>query len=352
MKTSYQILITLCLSVLLCATSTLFANPVIYPASKPAKGKKIVLLASDHEYRAEETIPALARILAKHHGFDCTVVFGIDDKGEIEAGKSNIPGLEALTDADGLVIFARFLALPPEQMKHIDAYLNRAGPVIGLRTSTHAFNYKDKEDPYYKHHFRYDGDDYKAGFGHQVLGQSWVGHYGKNHQQSTRITILPDKAQHSILKGVKDIHVQAGGYNAEPASDWNILTMAQPLMTMEADGKPDETKPPMASEWTREYTGKDGAKGRVFTSLYGASEDILNPGYRRMLVNAVYWSMGLEDQIKADSSIAFVGPYKPNTFRGGGYAKGIKPAAYDGFESPIPAHNNVAAAKKKAPKKK
>ena len=223
-------------------------------------------------------------------------------------------------------------------------------PVVGLRTSTHGFNYKNDKDPYYKYHFRYGGDDYKSGFGHQVLGQSWVGHYGRNHQQSTRITIQPDKAQHPILRGVKDIHVQAGGYNAEPAPDWNILTMAQPLMTMKADGKPDASKPPMASEWTREYSGKDGAKGRAFTSLYGASEDILNEGYRRMLVNAVYWSIGLEDQIKADSNIAFVGPYKPNTFGGGGYAKGIKPAAYAGFESPIPAHNNIAA--KKKPKKK
>ncbi|NOY00056.1 MAG: ThuA domain-containing protein [Verrucomicrobia bacterium] len=330
---------------LLSSVSSLLANPLHYPASEPAKGIKLVLIGDDHEYRSEETIPALARILAKHHGFDCTVLFGIDEKGEIEAGKSNIPGMEALNDADGLVIFARFLALPPEQMKHLDNYLNRGGPVIGLRTSTHAFNYKDKNDPYYKHHFRYDGDDYKAGFGHQVLGQSWVGHYGKNHQQSTRITIIPDNAQHPILRGVKNIHVQAGGYNAEPADDWNILTMAQPLMSMKADGKPDESKPPMASEWTREYTGKDGKKGRVFTSLYGASEDLLNPGYRRMLVNAVYWSLGLENQIKADSNIAFVGPYKPNTFSGKTFAKGIKPSAYEGFESPIPAHNNLAGKK-------
>lgn len=354
MKTPSFTKIAACLAILLFSLSLfspLRANPVIYPAAKPAKGKKIVLIASDHEYRSEETIPALARILSRHHGFDCTVLFGIDEQGYIEAGKSNIPGLEALDDADGLVIFARFLALPPKQMKHIDDYLKRGGPVVGLRTSTHAFNYKNDKDPYYKHHFRYEGGDYKAGFGHQVLGQSWVGHYGKNHQQSTRITIVPDKSGHPILRGIKDIHVQAGGYNAEPAPDWNILTMAQPLMTMEVDGKPDESKPPMASEWTREYQGDNGTKGRAFTSLYGASEDILNAGYRRMLVNAVYWSLGLEDQIKADSNIAFVGSYQPNTF-GGGYAKEVKPAVYEGFESPIPAHNNVTKKAKKVKKKK
>ncbi len=325
--------------------SSALANPVKYPAGKPAKGKKLVLIASDHEYRSEETIPALARILAKHHGFDCTVLFGLNANGEIEAGASNVPGTEALKDADGLVIFTRFLALPPEQMKHIDDYLNRGGPMVGLRTATHGFKYNagDEKDPYYKYHFMYDGEDYKRGFGHQVLGQTWVGHYGKNHQQSTRISIVPANAKHPILRGVKDVHVQAGGYNAEPQKDWDILTMAQPLMSMDFNGKPDETKPPMASEWTRTYTGKNGKKGRVFTSLYGASEDILNDGYRRLIINGIYWSVGLEDQIKADSNIAFVGPYKPNTFSGRGEAKGVKPAAYNGFTSPIPANNNTAA---------
>ncbi|NBU87132.1 MAG: cytochrome C precursor, partial [Verrucomicrobia bacterium] len=303
----------LVLAILLFSGALASANPVIYKAGNPSKGKKIVFVASDHEYRAEETLPALARILAVHHGFDCTVLFGLNGNGEIEAGASNIPGLEALKDADGMVIFTRFLALPVEQMKHIDDYLNRAGPVVGLRTSTHGFKYDDKRknDPYYKYSFRYTGEDYRGGFGHQVLGQSWVGHYGKNHQQSTRIDIIPEKKNHPILKGVSKVHVHAGGYNAEAQKDWDILTMAQPLMTMKPDGADDKSKPPMASEWTRHYKGKDGKKGRVFTSLYGASEDILNAGYRRMIINGVYWSLGLEKHIKGDSKIDFVGAYKP-----------------------------------------
>ncbi|MGB0581287.1 MAG: PVC-type heme-binding CxxCH protein [Limisphaerales bacterium] len=351
MRKTTSILLTL----LLAMAFTAPANPVIYKAGKPAKGKKLVFIASDHEYRSEETLPALARIMAVHHGFDCTVLFGLDENGEIKAGASNIPGLEALKDADGAVIFTRFLALPVEQMKHIDDYLNRAGPVVGLRTATHGFNYpKTKEsDPYFKYHFRYNGKDYNAGFGHQVLGQSWVGHYGRNHQQSTRITIIDKQKKNPILRGVKDVHVQAGGYNAEPQKDWNILTMAQPLMTMDFDGKPDATKPPMASEWTRMYSGKGGKKGRAFTSLYGASEDILNPGYRRLIVNGIYWSLGLEDKIKSDSKIDFVGPYKPNTFSGGNReAKGIKPAMYASLKSPVPANNNTAPPKKPAKKKR
>jgi len=325
--------------------SSVFANPLVYKADEAkAKGKHIVLIASDHEYRSEETIPALARILAKHHGFDCTVLFGLDENGEIKAGESNIPGLEALETADAAVFYTRFQNLPDEQMKHIDAYLNRGGPVMGLRTATHGFKIP-ADATYAKYDFRSKVEGYENGFGHQVLGQTWVGHYGRNHKQSTRITIVPEKAGHPILTGVKDIHVQCGGYNAETADDFNILTMAQPLMSMEFDGEPDESKPPKASEWTREYAGAKGEKGRVFTSLYGASEDILNDGYRRMLINGVYWIAGLEDKISADSSIDFVGPYEPNTFRGGGYARGVKPSMYEGFESRIPANANTSEKK-------
>jgi hypothetical protein len=324
------------------------ANPVKYKATRSlAKGKHLVFIASDHEYRGEETLPAMARILAKRHGFDCTVLFGLDESGEIKAGESNIPGLEALESADGMVMFTRFQALPDEQMKHIDAYLKRGGPVMGLRTSTHGFKYGDKESKFSKYDYQAKIEGYELGFGHQVLGQTWVGHYGRNHKQSTRITIIPEKAGHPILIGVKDVHIQAGGYNAVPQDDWDILTMAQPLMSMKADGEPDASKPPMASEWTREYTGANGRKGRVFTSLYGASEDIVNDGYRRMIVNATYWMLGLEDKIVADSPIDFVGKYQPNTFRGGGYARGVKPAVYLGFKSPIPANNVTSDPKKK-----
>ncbi len=324
------------------------ANPVVYKANKAlAKDKHIVFIASDHEYRGEETLPALARILTRRHGFDCTVLFGLDENGEIKAGESNIPGLEALETADAMVMFTRFQVLPDEQMKHIDAYLNRGGPVMGLRTSTHGFKYGDTVSAYSKYDFRSKDEGYESGFGHQVLGQTWVGHYGKNHVQSTRITIVPEKAEHPILRGVRDIHVQAGGYNAEPQNDWDILTMAQPLNGMEADAEPDATKPPMASEWTREYAGANGEKGRVFTSLYGASEDLLNPGYRRMVVNATYWILDMESEIKADAPINFVGKYEPNTFSGKGYARGIKPEQYNGFKSPIPANHNTDDPEKK-----
>ncbi len=324
------------------------AAPLVFEGSDgPGKGKHIVFLAGDHEYRSEETLPALARLLAKHQGFKCTVLFNIDKgTGEIVGGNSNMPGMEALDTADLAVVFLRFQNLPEEQMKHFDDYLNRSGPVIGLRTATHGFK-MSADEPFAKYSYDSKVAGYELGFGHQVLGQTWVGHYGKNHDQSTRITLVDDKKAHPILRGVKDVWVQAGGYVGKPV-DGEILTMAQPLNGMTPDSPADEKKPPQPSEWTRTYKSASGKEGRVFTSLYAASEDITNEGYRRLLVNACFWALGMEEAIKPDLDIAFVGPYKPNTFGGNGYAKGVKPEMYVGFNSPIPANHNVAKAAKKS----
>jgi hypothetical protein len=110
---------------------------------------------------------------------------------------------------------------------------------------------------------------------------------------------------------------------------------------MTPDSPADASKPPQPSEWTRTYKSSSGKTGRVFTSLYGTSEDITNDGYRRLIVNGCLWTLGLEDAIKTDLNIAFLGAAKPNTFAGGAYARGIKPEMYAGFESPIPANNNT-----------
>ncbi len=309
------------------------------------EGRHIVFLAGDHAYRSEESLPALARLLAKHHGFKCTVLFTIDpDTGEIVAGTpSNMPGLDALADADLGVFFLRFQDLPDGQMTHIDQYLRRGGPVVGLRTATHAFRIPAGK-PYSQYSFKNAVKGYELGFGHQVLGQTWVGHYGRNHQQSTRISIVDAMKGHPILRGVNDVWVPVGAYVGRPF-DGEVLTMAQPLDGMTADSPPSKTQSPMPSEWTRTYRSESGSEARVFTSLYGTPEDLLNDGYRRLLVNGVFWACGLEEAITADLNISFVGPFRPNTFNNGGQARGIMPEAYAGFDSPIPAHNDVKKAK-------
>ena len=326
-------------------------DPLVFEGSDgPGKGKHIVFMAGDHEYRSEESLPALARLLAKHQGFKCTVLFDIDREGNIIAGEgSNMPGMEALDTADLAVVFLRFQNFTKEQMKYFDDYLARGGPVVGLRTATHGFK-MPKDDPFAKYSFDSKVVGYELGFGHQVLGQTWVGHYGRNHQQSTRIDMIDAMKEHPILRGVKDVWVQAGAYVGKPI-DGDILTMAQPLDGMKPNSPASSTQPPQPSEWTRTYKSGSGKSGRVFTSLYGTSEDITNEGYRRLIVNGIFWSLGLEEAIKPDLHIAMVGPFKPNTFGGGTYARGIKPEMYAGFDSQIPANNNTIDSTKKEEKK-
>ena len=301
----------------------------------PGKGKHIVFLASDHEYRSEETCPALARILAKKYGFKCTVLFGLDEKGCVQPGSSIIPGMSEIEKADLLFVFARFLAPDDESMKYFDAYIRKAGPVIGLRTSTHAF----KMDGPYKggfgrYHFRAKGE-YEGGFGRQVLGETWVGHYGKNRVCSTRILIDENKKSHPVLTGVGTMHVQSGGYVANPVEGSEILGTAIVLETMEKDSKPLAGKEPQPGIWTRTYKGDKGETGRVFASTHGASQDILDDNFRRAVINGVFWTLNMESAIKPDMDVSFVGPYNPVTFMFGGYRVGVKPLDLQSYNSPI-----------------
>jgi type 1 glutamine amidotransferase len=301
----------------------------------PGKGKHIVFVASDHEYRTEETCPALARILAQHQGFKTTVLFGVDEKGDIKAGASNIKGLEALKDADLMVIFARFLNLPDEQMKHIADYVDRGGPVVGLRTSSHAFKIP-KGKTYSRFDFRYGGDEYKKGFGHQILGNTWVGHYGQNHKQATRIQLIKSQKDNPILIGVEDNALcMAGAYVGIPDDTFTVLTESQPLNGMTKGSPADPKKKPSPSTWTRHYKSKDGKTARVFHSTQGASQDILDPNYRRLIINGIFWAAGLEKDIKPGAKIDFVGTYNPTTFGFGGEVKNVKPTDLADLKSAI-----------------
>lgn len=318
------------------AASPVQASSIVYQGEAgPGKGKHIVFLASDHEYRSEETCPALARILAKHLGFTCTVVFGVDKDGFIEAGSSRVSGMEALEKADLFVIFARFLHLPDDQMAHIVSYIERGGPVVGLRTSSHAFKIPGGS-AYAKYDFKSKIAGYENGFGHQILGNTWVGHYGTNHKQGTRIQTIPEQRGHVVLTGVGETaFCHAGGYVGKPGPDFTVLTTSQPLVSMDPAAAADPEKPPMPSTWTRQYAAKDGSMHRVFHSTQGASEDILDENYRRLLINGILWAVGMEKEIKPDLVISFVGPYQPNTFSFAGHAKKVKPADLAGWDSPI-----------------
>src|SRR5713226_2730013 len=86
------------------------ADWVVFEDGKgPGEGKHIVFLSGDEEYRSEEGLPMLAKILAVRHGFKCTVLFPISAaEGTIDPViQTNIPGMEALDSADLCVMALR-----------------------------------------------------------------------------------------------------------------------------------------------------------------------------------------------------------------------------------------------------
>src|SRR6266404_5510696 len=171
----------------------------------PGKGKHVVLMAGDEEYRSEEGLPQLAKILATHHGFDCRVVFSVNpETGVIDPNlHNNTPGLEAVDNADLLIMLTRFRDLPDDQMKHIVEYVNKGKPLVGLRTATHGFEIK--KGTYAKYTWTAKAPGWEGGFGRQVLGETWVNHHGQHGRQSTRAVVIPGMEQSPLLHGVEDV---------------------------------------------------------------------------------------------------------------------------------------------------
>ncbi len=293
----------------------------------PGKGKHIVFLVGDEEYRSEDSMPQLAKILAVRHGFKCTVLFAVNkETGEIDPQTlDNIPGLEALDTADLMVMFLRFRELPDEQMKHIIDYTNSGKPIVGLRTSTHAFNYvKHKDSPYAKHSFR--DKTFDGGYGRQVFGETWINHYGVHQKESTRGLIAEGMKDHPIVRGIDDIWGESDVYSITTLTgDCKPLVMGQVLSGMNPDDKPNPDKKLVPVAWTNTYTGEKGKTARVFTTTMGHSFDFKNEGFRRLLVNACYWAMGMESQIPAKSNVDIVGQYEPNKIGTGKHKRGLKP---------------------------
>lgn len=311
---------------------------VVYEGkSGPGVGKHIVLISGDEEYRSEEALPQLARILARHHGFKCTVLFAIDPKtGEINPNvRNNIPGLENLRTADLMIIATRFRDLPDEQMQYIDEYVRSGKPIMGLRTATHAFNIRS-DSKYKKYSFR--SKEWDGGFGRQILGETWIAHHGAHKRESTRGRFAPGAENHPILRGIKDGEIWGNTdvYRVRlPLPErCRPLVLGEVLQGMSPDDPPVEGKkndPMMPVAWVCTYRGENGREGRVFTTTMGSSTDLANEAFRRMLVNAVYWCLGMEDQIPEKARVDIVGEFKPTMYGFGTFKRGVKPAdlAYD-----------------------
>ena len=324
------------IAVAILSQSTLAADPwIVLPGGEgPGKGKHIVLISGDEEYRSEEALPQLAKILSTHHGFRCTVLFAIDKDGETinPMRNDNIPGLEALKTADLMVLFTRFRNLPTEQLEHFAAYLKSGKPIIGLRTATHAFNLgKDTKFPEY--HWQSKVEGWEGGFGRKILGETWVAHHGSHGKEGARGILAKEQAKHPILKGIADgdIFGTSDVYTVKLPlpGDSLPLVMGEVTETLKSDSpavKSKKNDPMMPIAWTKTYTIDDGKPARVFTTTMGASQDFAFEGTRRMVVNACFWAVGLEDKIPSKSNVEIVGEYKPTPFKSGAHKAGVKPA--------------------------
>ncbi len=356
MRSTYSILISLSALCLACSNSRQpetaeESDPgpvrwVTYTGGEgPGAGKQIVLVSGDEEYRSEEALPQLARILAERHGFNCTVLFAQDPAapGVIDPNYvGNIPGLEMLQEADLLVLFTRFRALPGEQMEQLEQYLLNGKPIIGIRTATHAFNFKDTTSQWYHwgNYFNEAGQIWNDGFGRLVLGEKWYSHHGHHKHQSTRGIIAPGAEDHPITNGLEDGSIwgptDVYGVRLPLPEDSRPIILGQvinrageydendPYFGMRPSDSQVATDNPATEEavnpndpmmpiaWTKTYQLPEGEPGQAFTSTIGASTDMANEGVRRLLVNAAYYLLDMKVLEEAD--VRLVGDYQPSAY--------------------------------------
>jgi type 1 glutamine amidotransferase len=302
------------LGCILCVAAQAEDQWVVYDGfDGPGKGKHIVFITGDEEYRSEEAMPQMAKILAKRHGFKCTVLFAINkETGEIDPNTlDNIPGLKALESADLMVVFTRSRKLPDEQMKYIIDFTNSGKPMIFLRTATHGFR----------------TNAFEGGFGRAVVGEGWVDHWGDHGSESTRGVIAEGMEDHPIVRGCEDIWGPTDVYEVGTLSgDSKPVIMGKVLRGMKPDSPPNNDKRMMPVAWVKSYTGTTGKKARVFSTTMGAAPDFESEGLRRLFVNACYWCLRMAGQIPERANVDIVGEYKPTFFGFDGFKTGVKPS--------------------------
>ena len=284
---------------------------VFEPAKVRPSSKHVVLISGDEEYRSEEVMPMLGKILSQKHGFKCTAIFALGPDGAEYIDSNNqqgLRGLEALDSADLMIIATRFRHPDAEQAKHIAAFLNAGKPVIGLRTATHAFQGEEKF-----------GDSLTFGkFGRKILGEEWVSHHGKHKVEGARSVVEPGAESHAILRGVSEIFAPSDVYGVSHLTDADTILLRGAITeTLDPESKTltddNRNKPMQPLAWLHSYTAPNGTIGHSFCTTAGASVDFVDEDLRRLIVNATIQLTGGALPEKTD--VEFVDPFYP-TFYG------------------------------------
>jgi len=293
-------------------------------------GKHIVFICGEWEYRCEESLPMMAKILATHHGFKCTVLFSMDPKdGTVNpAVTTNIPDMKLLKTADMMVVFAMDLELPDEQMKHFVDFIDSGKPVFGIRCTLLSFKYnRNKKSPYAA---RFDCRR-NGGYAVPLFGEGWKGHYGHHARESSRGLRNGLLERSPLLRGVYDVWGTSDVYRVTKLpNDTTVLMYGQVLTGMKPTDPPNLKKAVMPMVWTRLIKGKEGTKPRrVVMSTIGAAQDMESEDLRRLYVNCIYWALDLEKNIPPKANVTYVGgDWKGTKFGRGTYKKGLKPADF------------------------
>ena len=255
----------------------------------PSSAPHIVFVTGDDEYRSEITMPMIAAILEKTHGFRTLILYA---KPKPQT-KDNIEGLEALDTADLMVMFTRFRALPEDQLQRILRYVDSGKPIVGLRTSTHAFLYPDG----------YTRQALNDGFGRDVFGQKWITHHGS--RSSTDVAVHSTNASHPILRGVGPFHARSWLYHVAPLHGEATVVLDGTSVNSNQTNRLAEFPLTQPVAWTRQYK-----QSRVFFTTLGHPQDFAQESMRRLVVNGIYWALG-RDVAAAGADATVVGTYDP-----------------------------------------
>ena len=287
------------------------ADTLVFEPPKPGESvKHIVLISGDQEYRSEETMPMLGKILSQKHGFKCTVLFAFAADGAEYIDPNNeqgLRGVETLDTADLMIIATRYRQPDAEQAKHIAAFLNAGKPVIGLRTATHAFHGEGKIA---------DAMTYDE-FGLQILGEEWVSHHGKHKVEGARSVVEPGSEHHAVLHGVSDIFAPSDVYGVKHLTCADTILLRGAITeTLDPESKTlvddDRNRPMQPFAWLHSYTAPNGTAGHSFCTTAGASVDFVDEDLRRLIVNAAIHLTGGAVPEKAD--VDYVDPFYPTFF--------------------------------------
>lgn len=232
---------------------------------KEDKRPHLVIVAAEDEYQTEKTLPEFAQ---KQLGTEFRVSFVFADAKV----RHTLPGIAVLDEADAALISVRRRALPKEQMEIVRRFVASGKPIIGIRTTSHAFAAKKGEK-------LADGLVEWPEFDREVLGCFYQGHHGENLK--TVVRVAPEAAGNPIVAGLKAKEFPSGGslYRSLPLAEG-----ATPLLVGHAgDVKPE----PVA--WT--YRRKDG--GRTFYTSLGHVGDFRNENFVALLREGTRWAVGL-----------------------------------------------------------